>query len=286
MRLIIVSGRSGAGKSSVLSTLHNNGFYCIDNLPMFLVINLVKHAIANKKQTYYKLALSIDASNVDANFKQILDELYSLPIKCDVVYLDASDEILLRRFSQNGRNSALTNKNQNLPESLSLESKLLEPIYRSAQLFIDTSNFNVYQLYDFIKVNLLDNLAQNTNFLVESFGFKYGVPSYASMVFDVRCLPNPYWQTNLRHLSGLEPLVVEYFKNYAEVNNLIDDIYEYLYKWLPAFVKNNRSHVIIAIGCTGGFHRSVYCAQSLYTKLTVNLPNLQLRHRDLAKNSY
>jgi len=287
MRLIIISGRSGSGKSTALSALEDSGFYCVDNLPVVLLINFVKHALINKNK-YSNLAVSIDARNFELQnnqFKDIVDTICALAVKVDVIYLDANTEVLLQRFSQTRRKAPLTNKNIMLREALMFENKLLEPIYNICSLVVDTSDFNRYQLYDFIKFRLLDNATCGVSFLLESFGFKYGASQHATMVFDVRFLPNPYWQDNLRSLSGLDPLVMQYFANCVEVSNVIDDISYYLQKWLPKFTNNYHNYVTVAIGCTGGFHRSVYCAQNVYANLIKHIPNLQLIHRDLAKNS-
>jgi len=288
MHLIIVSGRSGSGKSTALSVLEDSGFYCIDNLPALLLIELVKRTLLNAESSYPKMVVSIDARNLHTEinrFDDILSEIRALQVKCDVLFLDAKDDVLLERFSQTRRGHPLTNITCALDEALTAETKLLEPIYRSASLMIDTSSLNIYQLYDLIKLRLLDNSEPITLFLLESFGFKYGLSKHSDLVFDVRCLPNPYWQTNLRDKSGLTPEVSDYFAHFCEVNNLIDDTYQYLRKWLPKFSQNHRNYVTIGIGCTGGFHRSVYVSSQIWQRLQHDITNLQLRHRDLAKNN-
>jgi len=285
MRLIIVSGRSGAGKSSVLSILEDNGFYCVDNLPILMLVDLVKNALLDEQKELSNIAVAIDARNFYAQinlFDEVLAKIQKLPVSFDVIYLDANDAILQQRFGQTRRRHPLTSENCTLSEALIAETKLLNPIYNNATLTIDTSQLNVYQLADFVQ-QLLPN-SFSANFLLQSFGFKYGLLPNADLIFDVRVLPNPYWQDDLSALSGLEPQVIAYFQSLPEATELTNDISNYLAKWLPKFEKQRRHYVTIGIGCTGGFHRSVYVAHNVWLNLKTTISNLQLRHRDLTKN--
>ena len=284
MRLIIVSGRSGSGKSTALDVLEDNGFYCIDNLPAGLLPELAERALLHTEVLQPQVAVSIDARNLPTHlqrFPELLDEVRARHIQCDVLYLDADDETLLKRFSETRRRHPLTDENRSLAEAIRDETLLLEPISDLADLKIDTTNLNLYQLRDSLKLRLLNKPEPGTAFLIESFGFKRGMPIDADLVFDVRCLPNPYWKPDLRANSGLDQPVIDYLSAQADVNEMYTDIHAYLHKWLPRFAASNRAYVTIAIGCTGGHHRSVYLAERLGKTLKPQLKNLQVSHRDL-----
>ncbi|AOE83618.1 RNase adapter RapZ [Pseudomonas sp. TCU-HL1] len=285
MRLIIVSGRSGSGKSTALDVLEDHGFYCIDNLPAGLLPELAEKALLHTELIEPKVAVSIDARNLPSQlqrFPELLVEARNRHIKCDVLYLDAEHDTLLKRFSETRRRHPLTNDNRSLAEAIRDEEVLLAPIADLADLKIDTTHLNLYQLRDSIKLRLLNQPEPGTAFLIESFGFKRGMPVDADLVFDVRCLPNPYWKPELREHSGLEPAVAEYLAAQPDVEEMYQDILGYLSKWLPRFAASNRAYVTIAIGCTGGHHRSVYIAERLGSTLKPSLKNVQVRHRDLS----
>lgn len=285
MRLIIVSGRSGSGKSTALDVLEDNGFYCIDNLPAGLLPELAERALLHTELLQPQVAVSIDARNLPSQLKrfpELLDEVRSRHIHCDVIYLDADDETLLKRFSETRRRHPLTNDKRSLAEAIRDEELLLASIIDHADLKIDTTHLNLYQLRDTLKLRLLNQPEPGTAFLIESFGFKRGMPVEADLVFDVRCLPNPYWKAELRDYSGLDQPVIDYLSAQPDVDEMFQDIHGYLSKWLPRFAASNRAYVTVAIGCTGGHHRSVYLAERLGQALKAPLKNLQVRHRDLA----
>lgn len=285
MRLIIVSGRSGSGKSTALNVLEDNGFYCIDNLPAGLLPELAERALLHTELLHPQVAVSIDARNLPSQLKrfpELLEEVRARHIQCDVLYLDADDETLLKRFSETRRRHPLTNESRSLAEAIRDEELLLAAIIDHADLKIDTTHLNLYQLRDFLKLRLLNKPEPGTAFLIESFGFKRGMPVDADLVFDVRCLPNPYWKAELRDFSGLDQPVIDYLTAQPDVEEMFQDIHAYLSKWLPRFAASNRAYVTIAIGCTGGHHRSVYLAERLGQALREPLKNLQVRHRDLA----
>ncbi|NMY62902.1 RNase adapter RapZ [Pseudomonas sp. WS 5018] len=285
MRLIIVSGRSGSGKSTALNVLEDNGFYCIDNLPAGLLPELAERALLHTELLHPQVAVSIDARNLPSQLKrfpELLEEVRARHIQCDVLYLDADDETLLKRFSETRRRHPLTNESRSLAEAIRDEELLLAAIIDHADLKIDTTRLNLYQLRDMLKLRLLNKPEPGTAFLIESFGFKRGMPVDADLVFDVRCLPNPYWKAELRDFSGLDQPVIDYLAAQSDVEEMFQDIHAYLSKWLPRFAASNRAYVTIAIGCTGGHHRSVYLAERLGLALKEPLKNLQVRHRDLA----
>lgn len=285
MRLIIVSGRSGSGKSTALDVLEDNGFYCIDNLPASLLPDLAERFLPHSDLLLPQVAVSIDARNLLSQlrrFPELLSEVNKRGIRCEVLYLDAEDDTLLKRFSETRRRHPLTNDNRSLAEAIAYETQLLAPIIDLADLRIDTTRLNLYQLRDSLKLRLLGQAQNGTAFLVESFGFKRGMPVDADLVFDARCLPNPYWKPELRDFSGLDQPVIDYLAAQPEVEEMYQDILAYLDKWLPRFAASNRAYVTIAIGCTGGHHRSVYLASRLSEALKQSLKNVQVRHRDLS----
>lgn len=284
MRLVIVSGRSGSGKSTALDVLEDNGFYCIDNLPAGLLPELAERAIIHTELAQPLVAVSIDARNLPSHlsrFPELLDEVRAKHIQCDVLFLDADEETLLKRFSETRRRHPLTSANRSLAEAIRVESDLLGPIADLADLKINTTSLNLYQLRDTLKLRLLNKPDAGTAFLLESFGFKRGMPIDADLVFDVRCLPNPYWKPELREHSGLDQPVINYLAAQPEVEDMFQDLSSYLLKWLPRFAASNRAYVTVAIGCTGGHHRSVYLTERLGELLQRTLRNVQVRHRDL-----
>ncbi|MFB1010811.1 MAG: RNase adapter RapZ [Thiopseudomonas sp.] len=283
MRLVIVSGRSGSGKSTALAVLEDNDFYCIDNLPASLLPELIERTLLSSELAPARLAVSIDGRNQPQQLEQIpqlLDYLRDKHISFDVVFLDADDTTLLKRFSETRRCHPLTRNERSLSEALAYERELLHHLINAADLHIDTTRLNLYQLGDLLKQRLLDKPASGTAFLFKSFGFKRGLPVEADFVLDVRNLPNPYWQPELRSYSGLEQPVIDFLDQQAEVQELFDDLFHYLQKWLPRVGASNRAYVTIAIGCTGGQHRSVYMVERLAAALQPGLGNIQVRHRD------
>lgn len=286
MRLVIVSGRSGSGKSTALDVLEDNDYYCIDNLPATLLLELVERTLLNPDMLYPQIAVSIDARNQPyqlERFPELLADLRARHIQCDLLFLDANDETLLKRFSETRRRHPLTNDTRSLPEAIADEKRLLEPIIDLADLCIDTTHLNLYQLRDIIKLRLLDKPEPGTAFLIESFGFKRGVPVDADVIFDMRCLANPYWIPELRGYSGLDQPVIDYLRDQPEAEEMYQDLYSYLSKWLPRFAASNRAYVTVGIGCTGGQHRSVYMTERLGAALRKNLKNVQIRHRDVVR---
>lgn len=283
MHLVVVSGRSGSGKSTALHLLEDSGFYCIDNLPAGLLPELARQA-NNTDLTLPKVAISIDARNLPSDlerFPELLKQVRDAGIHCDVLFLAATDDVLIKRFSETRRKHPLTDGNLSLGEAIAAELKLLEPIIDLASLKIDTSHLTLYQLRDQLKLRLLSSQTSGPSILIQSFGFKRGVPVDADLVFDVRCLPNPYWKPDLRPLSGRDQQIRDYLDAEADVQDMYQDIYEFLHKWLPRYAAGERSYMSIAIGCTGGHHRSVYIAERLVKELSDSFSNLLIRHRDL-----
>ena len=283
MKLTIISGRSGSGKSTVLHILEDRGYYCIDNLPASLLPALADR-ISNDDTHLSNIAVSIDARNISADLQQapeIISELQARELSTEIIFLDANSQTLLKRFSESRRKHPLSNESTDLREAIDIESALLESISVMANLVIDTSNMSLHQLRDLVKNRLLENSETSMALLFESFGFKNGVPVDADLVYDVRCLPNPYWDTALRSLTGLDADVTKFLDSQDEVQEMVDDIKTYLEKWLPRYESNNRSYITVAVGCTGGQHRSVYIGEKLRKYFSSKIKNVQIRHRDL-----
>jgi len=283
-RLLIISGRSGSGKSTALHVLEDAGFYCIDNLPAGLLPNLFSLAHQQDGGTAPKrMAVSIDARNLPGELAQFPNVLAALPetVDVDIIYLDADDQSLIKRFSETRRRHPLSDTQTSLPEAIRREAILLEPIAAETSLTIDTSRLNLHDLRDLIMRSVLDNAQQTMTLRFQSFGFKRGVPADSDMVYDVRCLPNPHWVKHLRALTGRDEAVASFLQSHQEVRQMFDDIRQFLDRWLPQFKRNNRSYVTVAIGCTGGQHRSVYLAEQLYEHFQPHYPGAQLRHREL-----
>ena len=283
MKLTIISGRSGSGKSTVLHILEDRGYYCIDNLPASLLPALADR-ISNDDTHLSNIAVSIDARNISADLQQapeIISELQARELSTEIIFLDANSQTLLKRFSESRRKHPLSNESTDLREAIDIESALLESISVMANLVIDTTNMSLHQLRDLVKNRLLENSETSMALLFESFGFKNGVPVDADLVYDVRCLPNPYWDTALRSLTGLDADVATFLNSQEEVQEMVNDIRIYLEKWLPKYESNNRSYITVAVGCTGGQHRSVYIGEKLRKYFSSKIKNVQIRHRDL-----
>jgi UPF0042 nucleotide-binding protein len=283
VRLIIISGRSGSGKSTALHQLEDEGFYCIDNLPVSLLPALVEKTAGEEFHLFQGTAVCIDARNAWKDLENFREILESLPPSVDtqVLFLDAQEISLLQRFGETRRRHPLSTESIPLAEAIDRERALLEPIYRSASLVVDTSQMTVYELRDAIKQRLLGSSAGAMSILVQSFGFKRGVPADADLVFDVRMLPNPHWVKELRIKSGLDAEVQEFLEAQPMTEELYRDICHYLDSWLPRYREGNRSYMNIALGCTGGQHRSVYLANRLFQQYRKQYPTIHVRHREL-----
>jgi UPF0042 nucleotide-binding protein len=285
MKLTIISGRSGSGKSTVLHILEDRGYYCIDNLPAALLPTLADRVTADDTGIP-QVAVSIDARNISADLQQVPDIIADLKqrnLQLEVIFLDANSQTLLKRFSESRRKHPLSNNQTGLKEAIDKESELLEPISVLASLSIDTSNMSLHTLRDIVKARVVENSDTGLALLFQSFGYKNGVPVDADIVYDVRCLPNPYWDIRLRPLTGLDQSVASFLDSQEVVQEMIDDIAAYLEKWLPRFEQNNRSYITVAVGCTGGQHRSVYLCEKLGKRFTGDIKSILVRHRELGQ---
>jgi UPF0042 nucleotide-binding protein len=282
--LIIISGLSGSGKSVALHTLEDLGYYCIDNLPLFLLPELARGLDRADGSLLVNTAVGIDARNQPeqlGELPRLVAELRAREFDCRVIYLEAQPETLIKRFSETRRKHPLTSRDRPLAEAIALERALLEPILSEADLRIDTTHTNVHQLRDLVRDRLGEDAPAKVSILLQTFGFKHGVPRDVDFVIDVRCLPNPHWQPELRPLTGLDPAVARFLEDSPEVSEMRDDLSGFFDRWIPRFEADGRSYLTIAIGCTGGQHRSVYMAERLRRHFEANGLQVMIRHREL-----
>lgn len=284
MRLIIVSGLSGSGKSVALHVLEDIDFYCVDNIPAALLKPLISHTIRGTDETYPLTAVGLDARNRPNEIETIpalVAELRRIGIKCEVLYLHANDEVLLKRYAETRRKHPLVCGEVSLREAIATERRLLEPITMTADLVMDTSHMSVHTLRERVRTRFDGRSDGRLALMFESFGYKHGIPGDADFVFDVRSLPNPYWEQALRHLTGRDPKVIEYLASQPSVGAMIAALGDFLAQRILEFDQANRSYLTIAVGCTGGQHRSVYVADRLAEHFRQSYPQVLTRHDSL-----
>lgn len=284
MKLVIVSGLSGSGKTVALRTLEDAGFYCIDNLPLGMLPELVDNMINKTLQSYDPVAIAVDVRSgveISERFDEILSGLRKQLLEFKVLFLTADTKRLLKRFSETRRKHPLSQQGLPLTDAIQQEKKLLENIQSNADIAIDSSELNVHELRQAIGDRLLKHSSNEMGILIQSFGFKKGVPADTDFVFDVRCLPNPHWEAGLKPLTGRDKAVVKYLESYPQVEAMFKSIYSFLKKWTPRFEKENRSYMTISIGCTGGQHRSVYLVERIAEALNQTREQVSIRHREL-----
>ncbi len=281
MKLVIVSGLSGSGKSSALRMLEDLGFFCTDNLPLPLLEPFVAQMLRGNAPK--QIAVGIDArSRVDdaVSLPERLTTLRGNGIDCEIVFLEADDPVLLTRFSETRRKHPLTGSGLPLEEAIAAERRLLGPIAASAALHVDTSRTNIHQLRETIK-RVVERPDGQMSLVFQSFGYKHGVPRDADYVFDLRCLPNPYWEPDLRELTGRDGPVMDYLARRDEVRQMERQLTGLLETWIPRYEAENRSYLTVALGCTGGRHRSVYLVERLREHFAGLRAEVNARHREL-----
>ena len=283
MQLILISGRSGSGKTVALRVLEDLGYYVVDNIP----VNLLPSLIRSVSDKYDKIAVSVDARNMTKEPEEIEEVLDYLPgfASPTLFYLDSDDNTLIRRFSETRRLHPLSLNNISLEEAIEAEKKLLDPIASKADIFIDTTDLSVHQLADSIREKVLGKKSNQLIITFESFGYKHGIPKHADYVFDARFLPNPHWEPHLKPLTGLDQPVIDFLASQPVVHKFAWQIQTFIETWLPHLERNNRSYLTVAIGCTGGQHRSVYLTQTLAESFAKHHKNVKAHHREQTKSS-
>lgn len=284
-RLIIISGLSGSGKSIALHALEDLGYYCIDNMPAALLPSLLEEITKPQEKAATDIAVSVDARNRHNDLVALPAQIKSLHesgVQVDLLFLQADDNELLKRYGETRRRHPLAEAGVDLHAAIERERSILGPVINAADLVIDTSGISVYELADAIRERVDRRKPQHLSILLQSFGFKHGIPTDADFVFDLRCLPNPYWQAELRSLTGLDPAVATFLDSEASFIQMYEDILAFLQKWLPRYVSVNRRYLTVALGCTGGQHRSVRMTEKLAHALGDIHEPVHIRHNELA----
>ncbi|PTU30046.1 RNase adapter RapZ [Stenotrophobium rhamnosiphilum] len=287
MQLVIISGLSGAGKTVALKQYEDLGYYCIDNLPLALVANMTERTLHTMEKRYELLAVGIDARESPgeiALFPKYLDSLRERDVDIRVVFLNADEQVLLHRYSDTRRKHPLSDDKTSLLEAIRKEVKLLEPISNAADSIIDTSRLNLHELREKVLEQSHGGGAGKLSVQLMSFGFKHGAPAEADFVFDVRCLPNPHWEPTLRSMTGRDEAVAKWLEQHPQVQKMTSDIRSFLESWMPEYQKQDRAYLTIAIGCTGGKHRSVYLVEKLAKHFGKRFDHIIIKHRESWEN--
>ncbi len=285
MNLVIVTGFSGSGKSIALNVLEDLNHYCIDNLPVALLTSFTEQILGEWGKDKAKIAVGIDARSNEYGLNELplcLEKLRKRGIVYTIFFLHSDENTLLQRFHLTRRKHPLSSDSTSLIEALTLEKKLLKPLMQQANYLIDTSRTNIHQLRDVIQGYLSPDQHEKMSVQLQSFGFKYGVPIDVDLVFDARCLPNPHWELELRNLTGFDQGVIAFLEKHDEVQLMEKNLVDFLTTWMPKYAKTNRKYLSIAIGCTGGQHRSVYLVNAIEKYLKLEHKNIIVRHRELS----
>ena len=287
MRLIIVSGLSGSGKSVALHVLEDLGYYCVDNMPAALLNSVVAEVAMGSETPTEMLAVGVDARNRRKDLEALpalIEELRQQGIQTELIFLQASDDVLLKRYSETRRRHPLAEHGTALRAAIENERKMLAEVVNSADLIIDTSRTSIYELADAIRERIDRRKTNTLSVLIESFGFKNGIPADADFVFDLRCLPNPYWTVELRGLTGKDEEVSAFLDAQPAFQAMYADILAFLQRWIPEYDDVHRGYLTVAIGCTGGQHRSVYMTDKLAAALRKEHDPVLARHNELGSH--
>jgi len=289
MRLIIVSGLSGSGKSVALGMLEDLDYYCVDNIPAGLLPGFIEYTVRTSEASYQRTAVGVDVRNRPEDLAEVPGLVHALRgsgVGCELLFLRADNDTLLKRFSETRRRHPLSREGIGLQDALDQEQRLLAPLASDADLTIDTSRLSVHELRELVRERVVERRDVGPALLFQSFAYRHGVPDDADFVFDARALPNPYWHPTLRDLTGRDEGVAAFLDGQEEVTRFFGDIRDFLERWLPSLVRSNRSYITIAVGCTGGQHRSVYLAEKLAAHFSGRPGQTLIRHRDLTSRRH
>jgi UPF0042 nucleotide-binding protein len=287
MRLIIISGLSGSGKSVALHVLEDLGYYCVDNMPAALLKSVIAEVTSGGDEATQLVAVGVDARNRQEDLESLpylLEELRQQKVQTELLFLQSSDDVLLKRYSESRRRHPLAERGTALRGAIERERELLSVVVNAADLIIDTSHTSVYELADTIRERIDRRKTNTLSVLIESFGFKNGIPADADFVFDMRCLPNPYWTVELRGLNGRDKEVTEFLDAQEAFVSMYEDILSFLKRWIPEYDDVHRGYLTVAIGCTGGQHRSVYMTEKLASALREIHDPVLTRHNELSNH--
>lgn len=284
MRLVILSGLSGSGKSVALHMLEDLGYYCVDNIPAGHLQSFVRETLLTGDPAYQRMAVGIDARNRIEDIRavpQTVKKLKSDGIECEIVFLYAEDAVLLKRYSESHRPHPLAGDGRALKDAIAAERELLAPLADEADMVLDSSRTSVHELRELVRerIHREDRIA--LSLLFQSFGFRHGIPGDSDFVFDARGLPNPYWEPSLRNLSGKDLAVAKYLEKQELVQRFVADVQGFLDFWIPKFESSNRQYLTVSIGCTGGYHRSVYVVERLAEHFKKQGREVLTRHNGL-----
>jgi RNase adapter protein RapZ len=284
IRLVIVSGLSGSGKSVALNMLEDLGWYCIDNIPAGLLNDFISHTVRSRERIYQRTAVGLDARNRPAELAsvpQLVRDLRKSGLECDVIFLHADETILLRRYGDTRRRHPLAHDGLDLRAAIAEERRLLEPLSYAADLVIDTTHTSVHELREILRARVEQRREGRVSLMFVSFGYRHGLPADADFVFDARTLPNPYWEPNLQQRNGRDPVVIQYLESHPVVGAYLADLIAFLERRIPEYQRNNRGYLTVAVGCTGGQHRSVYLVERLAAHFSAQHPDVLIRHTSL-----
>ena len=284
MQLTVISGLSGAGKSVALHTLEDEGYYCIDNLPNSMLVDLARK-MSQDPTIYDRVAVGVDARGqieLLGQFQSYITQVQSLGVETRVVFLNAHDDTLVTRFSETRRKHPLSQNGAPLETAIVAERSMLVSVEQCADVSIDTTNLNLHQLREVMRKRVIGLNRKPVNVLLQSFGFKHGPPYGTDFIFDVRCLPNPYWSVPLRPLTGKDAPVAEFLQQHSVVNKMADDISKFFLDWTPVFESENRAYLTVSVGCTGGRHRSVYIVETVRDKIRAKIDQISVKHREIS----
>lgn len=284
MDVLIIGGLSGSGKSVALDMLEDLDYYCVDNIPTRILSLVIDELLATGDARFEKIAIGLDAKPGPEDSDQVsnlVNRLRQGGLSCKVVFLQAETDVLLNRYSETRRKHPLTSQGMSLKDAIASEREILAPISDLAEFVVDTSRMSVHDLREAVRDRLSKSGDQRLTVLFRSFGYKNGMPGDADFVFDARCLPNPYWKISLRGQTGRDPEVMAYLESHEAVSRYVDDIISFLENWVPEFRRSNRSYLTVAVGCTGGQHRSVYVVERLAAQFDKDGLQILLRHSEL-----
>lgn len=284
MRLIILSGLSGSGKSVALRMLEDLDYYCVDNLPARLLEDFVHVTLLSNDPAYANMAVGIDARNLPediAAVPQAVARLRAQKVDCEIVFLQAEDSALLKRYNESHRPHPLAGDGRSLREAIRAERELLGPLADHADLILDTSRTSVHQLRELVRARIQRDTRAQLSLMFQSFGYRNGLPGDSDFVFDARGLPNPYWEPELRPLSGKDAAVAEFLEKSPRAQKFLRDLTGFLEHWIPQFEDSNRQYLTVSIGCTGGYHRSVFLVEKLAAHFRAAGREVLVRHNEL-----
>ena len=284
MRLVILSGLSGSGKSVALHMLEDLGYYCVDNIPAGHLQSFARETLLTGDSAYQHMAVGVDARNRMEDIRavpQTVRKLKAEGIECEIVFIHAEDAVLLKRYSETHRPHPLAGEGRSLKDAIKAERELLGPLADEADVVLDSSRTSVHELRELVRARIHREERQGLSLMFQSFGFRHGIPGDSDFVFDARGLPNPYWEPSLKTLTGRDPAVARYLEKHEVVQKFLGDITGFLEYWIPKFESSNRRYLTVSIGCTGGYHRSVYIVERLTEHFREQGREVLARHNEL-----